>query len=327
MPGTTGPEIIDVHAHCMPDAVHQLLMSRFGVNAMMKPLFVPDASPVSDVDDEIASRLAMMDQAGVSVQVLSLPPMPMVGGEVDAVDIARFANDAHSRMAAAHPHRFRSLVQLPLPYLEPSLIELNRGLDQLHMDGVMVFASYGPVSVMSEQFDPLLTELNRRKAVVLLHPTVGGLCSPLLTDFQLNAPLGPALEDTVVVFQMLKRQFFTRFPDIRIIIPHLGGMLPIYLQRMDNQMSRAVPDLPDRPSALMRRLWFDTMSHGSLVGLRAAHQAFGADRLLAGSDYPAMEHFDGYAASLRYVLDAGFSQDDLQRIMHDNAAELFGIAD
>jgi predicted TIM-barrel fold metal-dependent hydrolase len=327
MSDTPGTGIIDVHAHCLPDAIHQLLMSRFGVNAMMRPTFVPQDSPVSDVAEEVIGRLAMMDHAGVSIQVLSLPPLPMVGDETDAVDIARLANDAHARMVAAHPTRFRSLVQLPLPYLEASLIELSRGLDELRMDGVMVFASYGPVAVMSEQFDPLLEALNRRNAVVLLHPTVGGLCSPLLNEFQLGAPLGPALEDTVVVFQMLKRQILSRFPDVRIIVPHLGGILPIFIERMNNQMSRAVPDLPDRPSALVRRLWFDTMSHCSVVGLRAAHAAFGADHLVAGSDYPAMEHFDGYARSLTYVREAGFSDDDVERILHGTAASLFGISD
>jgi predicted TIM-barrel fold metal-dependent hydrolase len=325
MAGTAPGNIIDVHAHCLPDAVHEVLMGRFGVDAMMKPVFVPDGTPVSDAPNDLADRIAMMDRSDVRIQVLSLPPLPMVGGEADAIDVARAANDAHARMAASHPTRFRTLVQLPLPHLDAALAELERGLDGLAMHGVMIFASYGPVSVMSEQFDRLFEELNRRGSVVMLHPTVGGLCSPLLTDYQLNAPLGPALEDTVVVFQMLKRDFFRRFPAIRIIVPHLGGMLPIYMDRMDNQMSRALPGLAERPSALVRRLWFDTMSHGSLLALRAAHEVFGADRLVAGSDYPAMEHFDGYAASLQYVRDAGFTDADLQLIMHDNAAGLFGI--
>jgi predicted TIM-barrel fold metal-dependent hydrolase len=315
----------DVHCHCLPKVADDYLKEHYGLNLVMQPVFVPYGSPVYDRDEDIRARLEMMANAGVDVQVLSLINLPILKDEEDTVRVVRMANDAHAHLAEMHPDRFKIYAELPLPYLEASLKELARCRDELGIDSVNVLASHGTTSAVAEEFDPLFEEIDRMGAVVMFHPRVSGLCSPLINDYKLTAPLGPALEDTVLVFQMLTRNFMTRFPNIKAIIPHLGGLLPIFLNRMDNQMGRALPDLPERPSTLVRKLWFDVQVHGSQTALRAGVEAFGADRLLSGSDFPAMEHFDGYSASLNYVRDAGLDEADVDRILHLNAAELFGL--
>jgi predicted TIM-barrel fold metal-dependent hydrolase len=215
--------------------------------------------------------------------------------------------------------------ELPMPYVDASLRELERCRTQLGFDMVNLLASCGTTSAVAAEFDPLYEELDHAGTVVLFHPRVTGLCSPLVVDYGLSNPLGPLLEDSVLATQIVRRQFPQKFPNLKIIIPHLGGVLPIFLQRMDNQMSMRFPELSERPSDTVRRMWYDTVSHGSAVGLRSACESFGVDRLVTGSDFPALEHFDGYKASIDYIRDAGLPEADVEKILYVNAPQLLGL--
>jgi aminocarboxymuconate-semialdehyde decarboxylase len=318
--------ICDVHAHCLPSEVNQILVEKHGVQALRRGNLVPLDAPLDESDGDVDARVAMMDDAGVEVQVLSLVPLPLVGDEADLVHRVRSTNDAMASMAARHPARFKVHAELPLPYLDASLKELDRCRTELGFDSVNILASHGTASAVAEEFDPLFEELNRTRTIVFFHPRISGLCSPLITDFGLTSVLGPALEDTVLVFQMIARQFPLRFSNLDIVIPHLGGMLPIYMDRMDNQLGRALPDLPERPSDTARRLWYDTLVHGSGVALRSACESFGVDRLLTGSDYPAMQFFGGYKPSFDYIRHSGLADREVEQILHVNAPKLFSLS-
>jgi predicted TIM-barrel fold metal-dependent hydrolase len=316
--------ICDVHAHCTPGVVEAGLreLEQVGTARQRYGRIVP---PVSDSEADTDARLALMDDAGVQVQVLSQSVLPLLGNEAATVRLVQQANDALARMVARHPDRFLAYAELPLPYLDASLREFERCRTELGFDVVNILASCGTTSAVAEEFDPLYEELDRRATVVFFHPRVTGLCSPLLNDYGLNAPLGPVFEDTLLVCQMVRRQFPQRFPNLRIIIPHLGGVLPIYLPRMDNQMSLLFPELSERPSDTVRRLWFDTLAHGSVPALRSAHETLGVDRLVTGTDFPVMEHHDGYKASIDYIRHAGLPEADVEQILHVNAPRLFGL--
>lgn len=317
--------IVDVHAHCVPKELNDLLLQRHGLEVMRRPQLAPQSTPVDDSDDDVARRLRLMDEAGVDVQVLSLPPIAHPFDEAETIEIMRIANDRHARMAAKHPDRFVAYVQLPLPFVEASLAELRRATEQLGLSAATIWCAYGATSGIAEELDPVYEELDRLGCVVLFHPVVNGLCSPLVTDYRLEAVLGPLLEDSVLLGQMVARQFPLRFPNIKMIVPHLGGVLPIYTERMNNQMSRTLPDLPMRPADIARKMWYDTVSHSSPSALRSACESLGADRLVTGSDYPFLEHFGGYADSINYVSSAGLSPEDAHAILHENAARLLGL--
>jgi aminocarboxymuconate-semialdehyde decarboxylase len=284
------------------------------------------APPMTDSPDDLARRMAIMDSAGVQVQVLSLVPLPTLGDEELTVRVVRAANDALAEVVARHPDRFRAYAELPLPHLDAALTELERCRTELGLDAVNLLASCGDASIVAREFDPLYAELDRHRSVMFIHPRVSGLCSALVNDYELAAPLGTLFEDSLVVAQMVRRHFLHEFPALRVIIPHLGGILPIYLQRMDNQMQLFFRDLPERPSDTVRRMWFDTLVHGSVPALRSAWESFGADRLVTGSDYPVPEHHDGYAACIDYIRSAGLPDADVEQILHVNAPRLFGLS-
>jgi predicted TIM-barrel fold metal-dependent hydrolase len=116
-----------------------------------------------------------------------------------------------------------------------------------------------------------------------------------------------------------------RYPDIKIVVPHLGGGLSGQLERLDNQMPLFAPGLMGKPSAMARRLWYDTVSHGSRPALRAAAEAFGADRLVPGSDFPILLAHQPYAETFGYIGKAGLGGRDARRILHETAPRLLDL--
>jgi aminocarboxymuconate-semialdehyde decarboxylase len=318
--------IVDVHAHCLPAELDELLLGRHGIDVLLRPKLTSPEAAVSDWEEDVLERLRLMDEAGVAVQVLSVPPPPLLRAEADAVQVAQLANDAHAALVACHPERFRAFAHLPLPHLDASLRELHRAVVELDLAGVAIGCSFGDVSAAAEEFDPLYERINELGKPVFFHPVMTGLCSPLLTDFGLQGPLGALLEDSALATQLVVRQLPLRYPRVAMIVPHLGGVMPLYLERMNNQLGRAMPDAAMRPADVARLLYYDTVSHSSTVALHAACRSLGADRLLLGSDYPALEYFERYPQSVEYVRQSGLGAVDVDAILGGNAASLFSWA-
>jgi predicted TIM-barrel fold metal-dependent hydrolase len=273
----------------------------------------------------VALRLKLMDAAGVRTQVLSPTLAPYLDNEAAGMKAARLLNDAHARLAREHPGRLASFVSLPLPHVEASLAEMRRGLDELGMAGVTMQCSCLGQSIADDRFDPLFKEMNGRGAALFLHPAVNGLQSRLITDWGLTAAAGPVLEDLAVALHLMIKGIPVRYPDIRIIVPHLGGGLAGLLERLDNQLPQFVPGFTGAPSQMARSFWYDTVSHGSRAGLRAAVDAFGAERLLPGSDFPVLLSFEAYADTFGYVEKSGLKRREARRILYDNAPRLLKL--
>jgi len=318
--------LVDVHAHAVIPRYHRLLAEAgvaipgYGKNG---PGLVGDDDAVTDADDAIERRIALMDQAGVGRQLLSAMFPPYLTEEVDAVRAANCVNDGHAAMAAKRPDRLAAYAALPLPHIEASLRELRRCLDDLGMIGVALQCFCFDESLAAERFDPLYEELNLRRAVVFFHPCVNGLCTPLLADWGLAPTAGTVFEDTTIALHLILRQLPHRFPDITFIVPHLGGALPMLLNRLDNQLPLSAPGLPEKPSATARRFYYDTVGHGSVAALRCAVDAFGADRILPGSDYPVLLAFEGYRDTFGYLSDAGLPDADVHAILSTNVDQIF----
>jgi predicted TIM-barrel fold metal-dependent hydrolase len=278
---------------------------------------------VTDADDAVERRIALMDQAGVGRQLLSAMFAPYLAGEADAVRAANCVNDAHAAMAAKRADRLAAYAALPLPHIEASLRELRRCLDDFGMIGVALQCFCFDESLAAERFDSIYEELNRRKAVVFFHPCVNGLCSPLISQWGLAPTAGALFEDTTIALHLILRRIPDRFPDITFIVPHLGGALPMLLNRLDNQLPLSAPGLPEKPSKTARRFYYDTVGHGSVAALRCAVDAFGADRILPGSDYPVLMAFESYRDTFGYLSGAGLPDADVHAILTTNVDQVF----
>jgi 6-methylsalicylate decarboxylase len=222
---------IDVHAHYRTDDYLDLLVD----------LGKADAGAARGIGAgggaELDARLALMDRAGVDMQVLSAcPQMPYGQDQAKATAVAGFVNDQYAKLVQAYPDRFRAFAALPMPHLDQSIGELSRALDQLGMAGVAMNTTVLGRALVEPDYEPVWAELNRRGAVLYLHPAGNSACSPLIGNYHLTWMVGAPAEDTISVMQLITHGIPARYPDIKIINSHLGGALPMLLQRADDQV-------------------------------------------------------------------------------------------
>lgn len=312
---------VDVHAHYWPIAYLDLL-ERFGRSTK-----AIGTLPTSDRTTHLDARFAMMDAAGVDIQVLSAPPLaPYFERRDDAVSAARLINDAYADIVQRYPNRFRAFAAPPLPHIDDSLAEIRRCLDELGMLGVTAPTTILGAPLTDPRFAPLFAELDRRGSVLFLHPVGVGL-GTMDGGFGLDWIIGAPFEDTAVTLQLILSGFVTRYPNLRVIVPHLGGTLPFLLSRIDHQAAdRADRHPQEAPSTLARRLWYDTVAHGSVAALHCACATLGADRLVLGSDYP-YQLKEWYTNSVSYIEGAQLATDETRAILDGTAAEMLGLTE
>jgi 6-methylsalicylate decarboxylase len=310
---------IDVHAHYWTEDYLDLLTG----------LGKADAGAArglgADGGAELAARLRLMDRAGVQMQVLSAcPQMPYAENKGKAARAARFVNDQYAELVQAHPDRFDAFAALPMPHVEESIGEMRRALDHLRMAGVAMNTTVLGRALVEPDFEPVFAELNRRGAVLYLHPAGNSACTPLIGNYHLTWMVGAPVEDTISIMQLITRGIPARYPDITIINSHLGGALPMLLRRADDQYGWEAPETPERPSVAARRMWYDTVGHGHVPALRCAIDSFGADRLVLGTDFP-YENGDTFVRAVDYINDPQIDPDAARAILDRNASALLGI--
>jgi predicted TIM-barrel fold metal-dependent hydrolase len=273
---------------------------------------------------ELAARLRLMDRAGVQLQVLSACPQSPYGQDAKkAAGAARFINDQYAGLAARYPDRFAAFAALPMPHPGESIGELRRALDELGMAGVAMNTTVQGRALVDPGYEPVFAELNRRGAVLYLHPAGNSACSPLIGDYHLTWMIGAPVEDTISVMQLITHGIPARYPNIKIINSHLGGALPMLLRRADDQYRWEAPGTPEPPSTAARRMWYDTVAHGHVPALRCAIDSFGADRLLLGTDFP-YENADTFIRAVDYINDPQIDPAAARAILDHNATALLG---
>ncbi|MFN8555997.1 MAG: amidohydrolase family protein [Dehalococcoidia bacterium] len=310
--------IVDVHAHYHPRAYNAALDRLTGRSLGG---FGGGVHPDTDDEAHIESRLQMMEAAGVGLQALSPAAgrAPYGRDEAPAVEAAQIVNDRSAELARRYPDKFVALVSLPLPHVEASLRELRRGLDDLGMIGLNLHISALDRSVAEDEFLPIYEEMNRRNGIIFYHPCGNGIRSPLINDYGLSGAVGTSMEDAVIVLHLIAKRIPAAYPNLTFIVPHLGGPIPMLLDRLDNQYSMASRNLPEPPSVTARRFYYDTVGHGSHAALLCAWKAFGADHILPGSDFPVLLSFETYARTFSWIREAPLPAADIEQILERTA--------
>ncbi len=308
--------LIDVHAHQFPPKYLEII--------------APSGRRIPSLlaNQTIEERLVHMDEAAVDIQVLSPANLtPYFESEVNANEAAHILNDGYAELVSRLPRRFKAYVSLPLPHLDASLQRNGarpRRARICRRDAWLL--DPGSTGHRKAARSPFTQEMNRRRAILFFHPVVNGLCSPLLNDFNLAGSVGTTMEDTVVALHLIVARIPHRYPGIRIIVPHLGGLIPMLLNRLDNQLAATDEDLPEKPSITAKRFWYDTVGHGSAAALRCACDAFGPEHLVTGSDYPVLLLMKATGAqTFSYIREAGLPDNAAEQILHRSAAALFGL--
>ena len=279
----TEPALIDVHHHMVPPSYLEVL-GRAGVNTVEFPPWSPDRS------------LAMMDRLGIGKAMLSLSsPGVWFGDDAEARALARSCNAYAASLAKQHPDRFGALAALPFPDLEGALDELAYALDTLRLDGVILLSNVEGRYVGDPEFDTLMAELNRREALVLLHP------NEVPTGDE-NAALHRWAEYPLDVARAYARLVYNdvlvRHPDIRWILAHAGGVVPFVAERVGKayyakgkklRWGRIIKDMMAGRNGgleLARSVSYDTAGAANPTPLAALHRLVTPERIHFGSNFP-----------------------------------------
>ena len=285
---------IDVHAHYYPKGYIDEMI-RLGRTDM------PPAGQSSD----LGPRLATMDEAHCEAQVLSAVGLDCQMHESEAaVAAARYINDAYREVVDEHGGRFRAFGWLPLPYMEESLAEVARCLDELEFAGIAMSCFYQGRSLNDPDFEELWAELNRRRTVVYVHPVGMHSCGhPGMSQFGLHTAYGSQIQLPLAATHLVYSGITSRYPDISFIFAVCGGTLPYLLPRIERNLRRGFSDEavaatgpsffawvkklpldPADPLAEFRRFYYDTSVQDVPLALQAVRDTLGVERLVLGSD-------------------------------------------
>jgi aminocarboxymuconate-semialdehyde decarboxylase len=270
-------------------------------------------------------RFAQMDANGVEMQILDIcPQAPHFENKEHAVNAARKANDLYAEAVSRWPKRFKAFAAVPLPHVDEALKELERALDQLKFVGATITTFIGNRSIADPAFAPFYEELNRRASVLYIHPSGNGVDSPFVIPFNLRWAIGAPMEDTVSIMHLIEAGIPQKYPKLKIVNSHLGGMIPMVFQRLDN-ISKWEHPLPELPTVTAKRMWYCSVGHGHPPALRAAVDSMGADRICLGTDFPyeAGVLFDH---AIQYISHSDLKPGDAEKILDRNAAYVLGLA-
>ena len=311
---------IDIHAHLWTDDYLNLTQSYGNTDTGTQR-----NKGAGMGKEEIEKRFALMEANGVKMQVLSIcPQAPSFDNKEHAVNAARKANDLYAEAVSRWPDKFLAFAAVPLPHVDEALKELDRALGQLKMVGATITTFIGNRSIADPAFAPFYEELNRRATVLYIHPSGNGVESPFISPFHLAWAIGAPIEDTVSIMHLIEAGIPQRYPKIKIVNSHLGGMIPMVLQRLDN-ISKWEHPLPEKPSITAKRMWYCSVGHGHPPALRAAVDSLGADRICLGTDFP-YENGELFNRAVQYIRESNLKPEDAEKILDHNAAYVLGMA-
>jgi len=300
--------IIDVHAHYYPPRYLELI-GRPGL---------PPVAAAALAGQSIGERLALLDKAGIDMQVLSVSQaQPYLPDPAAAAEAARVGNDLFAELCAEQPGRFLTFAALPLPHPDQSLAEIARVADLPAVVGFTIGCSVAGHQLDDPVLGPVLAELDRRRAIVFLHP-VGQEGTPWLAGHNLAWLVGAPFEDTAAALRLILAGLPGRYPGLKFIVPHLGGTIPFLAARVTRKSA-------DEVIGGLRGMYYDTVS-GSPEALASACRILGAERMLFGTDYPYCDE-PQFRHHLSYLGDAGLDDSDVGRITGGTAAALLGLGE
>jgi predicted TIM-barrel fold metal-dependent hydrolase len=317
------PQVIDVHAHILPRAYLDAMRLAGLADETGRPVGDGFPFPAWSLQD----TLAVMDRHAILASVLSITA-PGVQFEQGAAAraLARKLNEAMAAIMHEHPARFAALGVLPLSDIDASLAEIEFALDQSGFDGIGLCSNVDGVYLGDARFAPLFAELNRRKAVVFVHPAQPAGFAHI--SLGLPAPiLEYPFDSTRMLASLLYSGTLARYSDIKLIVPHGGGAVPYLAARIARAASadfRSGPKTaPDEAMQLLRSVYYDLTAMSEAGNIALLKEFVPADRLLVGYDYPFRPEATIAPQAATLSGFRGFSDAEKNAIRTGNALRLF----
>ena len=267
--------LIDVHHHLLPPTFITATQGRF-------------VNPAQITSWSLDRALAEMDANGVAMAFSSVtqPGVWLGKGIETARALSRECNEYQARVVQDHPGRFGAFAVLPLPDTEGSLRELEYALDTLKADGIGLLTSYDDKWLGDPLFMPVLDELNRRRAVVYVHPNAPNCCRTLMPSVSPNMIEYPQ-DSTRAITNLLFSGALNRLRDVRFIFSHGGGTLPMLAGRIAQlAMPRDLEKIPSGVEAELKRLYYEIANTAHRPAIAALKEMAPISQILFGTDFP-----------------------------------------
>jgi hypothetical protein len=290
------------------------------------------ANPMELLPEIGDARLKSMDEAGITVQVLSNSgPGPDLAPGPDGIAIARELNDHLAAACARHPDRFKGFAALPMASPEACAAELERCVKQLGFLGGLINGTCENRFLDHPGYDALLAAAVQLDVPIYIHPNLPPVeirqvyysDLPDGSDRVLaTAGWGWHQETAIHVLRLVFNGVLDKHPRLKLIVGHMGEMLPVMLARIDEVSAAEIGHLKRPPSAqIVEQVWITNSGIFSQPPLIAALQTFGIDRIMFSVDYPYAPNIKGR----KFLDECALSPADMRKLTHGNADALLKL--
>ena len=273
----------------------------------------------------VEQRIADMDRIGIDIQVLTLTtPNVYFSTRKRNLFLAKMSNDFFAELCQKYPQRFIAFASVPLNHPEDAIEELHRAVKDLGMKGVILGSNIDGKHLHSKEFWPFYGEVDRLNLPIFIHPMVPAHPESMV-EFPLVPLVGFVMDTTLSVAKMVFSGLFEKFPNLTLILPHLGGTLPFLFERIDNGYRAYVEcqaNITKPPSQYLKQFYYDTVSFYQ-PALMCTYYSVGADHMVLGSDYPHVIGDISKSVSSINALDIPF--EDKEMIFGKNGKKILKL--
>ncbi len=325
MTGQKRAEMIDIFTHILPPKYKDELDKR------ARHSFLHEQNSHTPALWDIEARFRIMDKhEGLKhVLTVALPPLEYVVDSKDAIDLARIANDEMAELVTKYPDRFIAAAAcLPMNNIDAALQETERAIKELNFKGVQVFTPVNGRPLDSLEFMPLYKKMSEHDLPIWIHPVRDrdhpDYSGENHSRYGLFMAIGWPYETTAAMGRLVFGGVLEKYPDIKFITHHCGGMLPFFIQRIGVS---GRPWLSKPSIEYFKKFYGDTALNGSIPALLCGYAFWGADHLVFGTDMPygGTERGNTTEITISDVEAMDLSDSDKVKILSGNAKKLLRL--
>ncbi len=324
---------IDAYAHIVPpkygEALHKVAPKMYEQQVLPCP-------PLYDLD----KRFRIMDKYEPLRQVLTLGRIPVehAAGPAKAADLAKRADDEMAELVSKYPDRFvGALATLAMNNMDAVLKEADHAIQDLKFKGVYLHTPVDEKPLDSPEFLPLYEKMSEYDLPIVIHPMRRfdhpDYLKEKVSRYNMFSLFGWPYDTTSAMARLVFSGIMEKYPNLKIVTHHLGGMVPFYAERIRQftqvmRIGEEKPVLKKDPIDYFHRFYADTAIYGNTPALMCGFDFFGADRILFGIDFPLGDTEWGdrnYRQTINAIEQMAISEADKKKIYEDNARVLMRL--
>ena len=326
---------IDIYAHIVPKKFIEAA-EKFTQSGHIIRKYVTNCPTVNDWEH----RFRIMDKYGAYMQVLTVSGTHSVMFGDKAAELAKIVNDEVAEIISKYPERFiAGVATLPMNNMDAALKEMDRALNDLNLKGVQIWTSKNTMPLDSVEFMPLYERISQHDLPIWIHPIRGVTISDYSREkeskYHIFSIFGWPYETTVAMTRLVFSRVLQKYPNLKFITHHCGGMIPYFADRIvshcDYNKSRRketyTKGLTNPPIEYFRMFYNDTALNGGTSSLMCAYDFFGAEHLLFGTDMPYDSQLGDLSIgkTVHAIEQMAIPDSDKKKIFEDNARKLLRL--